>query len=1269
MKNKEELYEAFLKSGGVHLTTKELNALGISSSEITNLIKQRMINREKRGIYTLDSLDEVIYYAVSLFKQDKEKAVRLIDMCYAIDSTNPTVALQKMREYLYHENYEKAYEIFDHLYTAKVFSREDTMLFLYLFHYLMDLSDNDKTAVEYLQKEDIMVISDEKETFLENEIRNSIFQDKFTYALQKSKEKKNSVKDKVIMNLVSILASKRDEKRKTVHALIIEQKYEEAKDFLMNKFQFKLENHEKVLLKMLEDRLELEKGNIPQLTTIKTERFYEAIMNNNYHLAKELIQKKQLTQENLPLQILIEDILVQINQVQPVQFSNIIESLMQKNIKEALSLLDRYLQKNKKEKYKDLLIHYIKVSVLEQDLAFTKPMMLLSQLDEKYTFDLSNTLQDFYKSLSMNNKILSKVYLDIIKDANELGLCNMNLDNLYIAVNHVDENNIKDEVLQLINEVNEWTGITDKEKILVKEQKTNNQGTFDKTLESIYDLILDNQKLTEKSLMNLGLSKEEINDLVNNQVLRRKRRYEYEIVSVEDYGAYLYKNEEYDKLNQFNIKKFEQNKEQLDYSLDAIRSSLDVQELDKSYDFFKAIKGKDILPRPIENRLFYLFSYFIPLDKNEQNRLNDLTENDFMFEIPSVDENFSVSFENKITEYILSERYLNADQLLKRNHAYSAKSTTIAKITRSLMHQAMLVREKRISEVKELVDKKDYEQVVNKIELLPVRTTQYERNIVTLLLDYMKIKETKEIPISDLDSSNFIFEYIEHKNYQNALRLLNVRFNRSTTDIQKNKYDIFKTILTDVLDLINDIKEETNQQEESVNIDQLVPLLNSENIYDALFMINTYLKTINKDNYRDLILDLLKLDVLERDVSFQKTMQELSMMNDTNYIFDIERILPSFYDSLNEGKYKVSRIYLDIIEKFSEYKEDKEFIQNLTTIVDNAENSSDIAVDYQINSNYLELFKDVELSDKVITNKQSLKTNRKEQELDYDRMKKFLLEQKEELIENDGVILLDKKYTIYKPFISKVVKDIEGIGAFFYGSRKEERIILKNKKKNTNTINCKELAQQIKEEYNNRNYEKTIALSHELLDLSTIIHPGVLYKLAMSYSKKSRLDKAIRLLQIADDITYACNYDYHYTEFIDRFMKEKINQADAKTKPSIELSEFNQDQNTYGIENLEEISNTIIQLDYNVDEACKRLGFDQEKTNIVKLICARDAFADDNFELGNKFLKRVEQSENKSKQVKELLLEITQNKKFYKNRLKESEKQMLLKQRIVGNNS
>ena len=74
-----------------------------------------------------------------------------------------------------------------------------------------------------------------------------------------------------------------------------------------------------------------------------------------------------------------------------------------------------------------------------------------------------------------------------------------------------------------------------------------------------------------------------------------------------------------------------------------------------------------------------------------------------------------------------------------------------------------------------------------------------------------------------------------------------------------------------------------------------------------------------------------------------------------------------------------------------------------------------------------------------------------------------------------------------------------------------------------------------------------------------------------------------------------------------------------------------------------------------------------EQKAIATLVLARESYAQENYTMGDQYLKKVEKSKNKTKFVTSLFEEIQKNKRFYKNRVDENHKPLVLTLKQKGN--
>jgi hypothetical protein len=113
----------------------------------------------------------------------------------------------------------------------------------------------------------------------------------------------------------------------------------------------------------------------------------------------------------------------------------------------------------------------------------------------------------------------------------------------------------------------------------------------------------------------------------------------------------------------------------------------------------------------------------------------------------------------------------------------------------------------------------------------------------------------------------------------------------------------------------------------------------------------------------------------------------------------------------------------------------------------------------------------------------------------------------------------------------------------------------------------------------------------------------------------------------------------------------------------MKLSDFDGHLDNFGIE-VERFEEMLVHKEVNdltYEDACEELGFTYEEYLLSMLLLAKRSFTNKQDDLGEKFLKLVEQSGNKSKKVIAKMDEVRKNKKFYKNRQEEQGPVMVMK--------
>lgn len=481
--NLSKLYKSVVD--GIELTTKELNSLGFNSKDLNALIERESIIRVKRGLYALKSVNELYYYGKQLIAQKEyNKATQCFEKCFQIDPTHTGVCFQLFLRCVQKKDYEKAFEYFNNFYNSEnEFYNADSNFYLYMLSMITELPENHREYAKYLKLEDFKVDYKDKRyanVHLQNKIRISALNQRFTLAakqLNESIQEKGSlsVQDIIIKTLLNQAIEAQIQNRNTIINLIKQKKYEEIIEFYERLFNsHHLSISDSYTLTLTRELLNIMKSkNIPDKQVYTTENIFEAIDGKNFELALSLAsarnQKLNSSGDDNTIYLLLDeivnrskelkDIFSQAQEITPVTtskeivkqviepqtnvphtspvsfsttFADITRFLMSNDLNNSIRTLRNYLASINKSRYEFLITDLIKVSLLERDIAFTKPMTALTLISrENYSFDISGYIQEFYINLSQNKFEEARLYLDIISKGNKLGQDCVITDGLY----------------------------------------------------------------------------------------------------------------------------------------------------------------------------------------------------------------------------------------------------------------------------------------------------------------------------------------------------------------------------------------------------------------------------------------------------------------------------------------------------------------------------------------------------------------------------------------------------------------------------------------------------------------------------------------------------------------------------------------------------------------------------------------------------------------------------------------------------------------------
>lgn len=442
-------------------------------------------------------------------------------------------------------------------------------------------------------------------------------------------------------------------------------------------------------------------------------------------------------------------------------------------------------------------------------------------------------------------------------------------------------------------------------------------------------------ELTTEDLIRYGLVQEEINQLLEQKIITLTETNGYEIISPD--AIYLYGIE---KINNGNIyqglncfeKCYELNPKHKDVNLQLLLFYFNAQKYTKVYEIIDSLYSiNNERVEKATNLYLYLLSLIIDTPERYEDKLTNMTKEDLFQTNESV--------QNDIICKILLGKYLPA---IKQINILSSNTITLEnKVIKKILSKIVIFEQELSDEILKLSTQERYHDI--EMILSKRKNTIINQYVLKLTKIIQNIIKTQELPtISSLDAKD-VFEAIEcndfelalryNKEYQdkynlkndNAIKILLIKINKLVESIKKQQEESKEAVSEEISNV-----ESNKIQEKNINISELILTLLENNIDEFSQSLKLYLKEIQQETYEYLIVNLVKLSLIEKDNAYIKPITILTELSTNNYKFDISSYLQTFYLYLSQNKLLESRIILDIITRY---------YHNSTKVIDNLNSS------------------------------------------------------------------------------------------------------------------------------------------------------------------------------------------------------------------------------------------------------------------------------------------------------------------------------------------
>lgn len=768
----------------------------------------------------------------------------------------------------------------------------------------------------------------------------------------------------------------------------------------------------------------------------------------------------------------------------------------------------------------------------------------------------------------------------------------------------------------------------------------------DYKIEELYDNIIEGKELTNELLKSQEFTSETIKELIQNGYLIKIDNNNYLLPNIKkllNYGKRLLRQDPI-KANLCFERCYEMAPNNFDVCQQLFINDIEKENYERALILLDKMYPKEECS--VERNLYLLL---LSMSTNLKDEYKEEAKKIKLVDIKSNPINQptdQIILENKFKKTIYYQQFIYASKQLTNIINNRGKKTIDDVILRVLLTTSIKNQNKTKSEIIRLIKEAKYEELLDyykKIEDEHIlsKADQYTLDIIN---DLVKIKKTNKIPQKRDMEITGLFDMIKAKEYEKALQS-NIEHNREK-NIDNNNNAMF-LLLTAITELI---KSKQQEEKENIDISAVINPLMSQDIDTALSNLTKYLKTIDNSKYEFLIANLIKLSLIEQDIMYTKPMNVLLLITNKTFEFNVLEYVQKFYEMLSKNQLSEAKIYLDIISKSKELTNINIDTNNLEAALKTMYQEEAKEFDNSIkeeSKNEKEIVINVK-EDPKEEDKEKVVTKNLEQELLIDYINKNISK-----LKTSSIVILKPMNSDECKILYEIIKNKNGISSFTIGQNEDKRIVLRNKRDYSNYIDFKSLLLEANQAFYERNYDECIEKYKFLAEVGS--PKAIVYgKLGLTYFKKKEYKKALNYLIVSTELGKKERSDIDYTELINRLMLKHNEYEDYKPFFHMELADFENDtDNYYGIDDIEELSEQILNnndQDINVDTK-----------NKVLLILARENYIYQNYKAGDKFIKQVEKSKEKSELVKYLLNEIRSNKKYYKYRSNVNNKQLLYK--------
>ena len=335
-----------------------------------------------------------------------------------------------------------------------------------------------------------------------------------------------------------------------------------------------------------------------------------------------------------------------------------------------------------------------------------------------------------------------------------------------------------------------------------------------------------------------------------------------------------------------------------------------------------------------------------------------------------------------------------------------------------------------------------------------------------------------------------------------------------------NNYKTDTEMNTDTNNADEDLLNITFENNDLQNIICYLENSDYENAFKAIY---SYLDFLNKANFKPLIINLVKICLLENDSNFTQVIDTLKLIYENKLVFNLADYIIYFYSALASDNLDKAKIYFDIICKSENYGGRKCFLINEIRNIFNVNKPSN----YKIN----------DCIEKVDTLIKKIENTGYASDIDFNDL---VLEKRYFLQRENGIVLLP-------PMNDNDIDSILAIAAKFgdirsYSIQTDDgmQVVLEYKERLNENINYDQTINAARKAKNKSDYTSCIGLLKRIIQVYETPSTIVYAKIGLAYRDCGDFEQAITYLTVATALSKQEGTNFDYSNIINE-LENKLN--------------------------------------------------------------------------------------------------------------------------------